>query len=99
MTFLDFIMFLLDVILGHTLLTSPSYGSNVQTSSASHSLVQQSRRSDFVFYVSSVQTSPSYGSDVQTSSASHSQAQQIKRLDFVFCVSGIQTSPSYGLDV
>ena len=40
--------------------TSPSYGSDVQTSSASHSLAQQIRRSDFVFCVSGVQTSPSY---------------------------------------
>ena len=40
--------------------TSPSYGSDVQTSSASHSLAQQIRRSDLVFCVSGVQTSPSY---------------------------------------
>ena len=72
MTFLDFIMFLLDVILGHTPLTSPRNGSDVQTSSASHFLAQQIRRSDFVFYILGVQTLSSYGSDVQTSSASHS---------------------------
>ena len=73
--------------------TSPSYGSDVQTSSASHSLAQQIRRSDFVFNTSGVQTSSSYGSDVYTSSASHLLASQIKRSDFVFCT-GVQTSPS-----
>ena len=79
--------------------TSPLYGSDVQTSSASHLLAQQVRRSDFVFYISGVQTSLLYGSDVQTSSASHSLAQQVRRSDFVFCVSGVQTSPLYGSDV
>ena len=60
MIFLDFIMFLLDVMLGHTPLTSPLYGSDVQTSSISHSLAQQIRRSDFVFCISGVQTSSLY---------------------------------------
>ena len=64
--------------------TSPSYGSDVQTSSASHSLAQQIRRSDFVFCVPGVQTLPLYGSDIQTSSASHLLAQQ----------SDVQTSSS-----
>ena len=71
--------------------TSPSYGSDVQTSSASHSLAQQIRRSDFVFCILGVQTSPSYGSDIQTSSASHLLTQQIRlrllhnrRSDFAF---------------
>ena len=64
--------------------TSPSYGSDVQTSSASHSLAQQIRRLDFVFYVSGIQTSSSYGSDVQTSFISHSLAPQ----------SSVQTSSS-----
>ena len=78
--------------------TSLSYGSDVQTSSASHLLAQQIRHSDFVFCISGVQTSPSYGSDVQTSSALFLE-QQIRHSDFVFCISGVQTSPSYGLDV
>ena len=53
MTFLDFVMFMLDVILGHAPLTSPLlssvqafrlrlYESNVQASSTSHSLALQS---------------------------------------------------------
>ena len=69
--------------------TSPLYGSDVQTSSASHLLTQQIRRSDFVFCISGVQTSSLYGSDIQTLSASHLLAQQIRRSDFVFCVSGV----------
>ena len=73
--------------------TSPSYGSDVQTSSASHSLAQQIRHSDFVFYVSGVQTLSSYGSDVYTSSTSHLLASQIRRSDFVLCISDVQTSP------
>ena len=64
--------------------TSPSYGSDVQTSSASHSLAQQIRSSDFVFCISGVQTSPSYGSDVKTSSASY----------FLVPQSDVQTSSS-----
>ena len=64
--------------------TSPLYGSDVQTSSASHSLAQQIKRSDFLFCISGVQTSPLYGSDVQTSSVSHLLAPQ----------SNIQTSSS-----
>ena len=60
--------------------TSPSDGSDVQTSSVS----QQIRRSDFVFCISGVQTSPSYGSDVQTSSVSH----------FLTPQSDVQTSSS-----
>ena len=64
--------------------TLPSYGSDVQTSSASHSLAQQIRRLNFVFSISGVQTSPLYGSNVQTSSASHSLALQ----------SDVQTSSS-----
>ena len=74
--------------------TSSLYGSDVQTSSATHSLAQQVRRSDFVFSVSGVQTSPLYGSDVQTSSASHFASTtcqtfilrllHIRRLDFTF---------------
>ena len=79
--------------------TSPSYGSDVQTSSVSHLLASQIRRSDFVFCISGVQTSPSYGSDVYASSASHLLASQIRRSDFVFCISSVQTSPSYGSDV
>ena len=64
--------------------TLPLYGSDVQTSSASHSLAQHIRRLDFVFYVSGIQTSLSYGSDVQTSFTSHSPAPQ----------SNVQTSSS-----
>ena len=79
--------------------TSPLYGSDVQTSSASHLLAQQVRRSGFVFCISGVQTSPLYGSEVQTSSASHFLAQQVRRSEFVFCISGFQTSPLYGSDV
>ena len=98
-------MFLLDVILGHTPLTSPLLSLD-QTFRLRLLRIRHSdfafiwiRRSDFVFFVSGVQTSPSCGSDVQTSSASHSLSQQIRRSDFVFCVLGIQTSPSYGSDV
>ena len=54
--------------------TSPLYGLDVQTSSASHLIAQQVRSSCFIFCISGVQTSPLYGSDVQTSSASHSLA-------------------------
>ena len=50
---------------------SSSYGSDVQTSSASHFLAEEIKRSDFVFRISSVQTLHVYGLDVQTSSASH----------------------------
>ena len=38
--------------------TSSLYGSDVQTSSASHLLAQQIKRSDFVLCISGVQTSP-----------------------------------------
>ena len=69
--------------------TSPSFASDVQTSSASHFLAQQIRHSEFVFCISGVQTSPLYGSDIQTSSASHLLAQQVRHSDFVFCISGV----------
>ena len=85
MTFLDFIMLLLDVILGHTPLTLPLLSAD-QTFRLR---ILHIRRSDFAFCISGV----------QTSSASHSLAQQIKRSDFVFCISGVQTSPLYGSDV
>ena len=64
--------------------TSPSYGSNVQISSASHLLASEFGRSDFIFYISDVQTSPSYGSDVQISSTSLLLASQLRRSDFTF---------------
>ena len=120
MTFLDFIMFLLDIILGHTPLTSP-LRSSVQTFRLRLLHIRRSNfafiwircsdlicitcaapqfsRSDFVFCISGVQTLPSYGSNVQTSSASHLLAHQIRRSDFIFCISDIQTSPSYGSNV
>ena len=119
MTFLDFIMFLLDVILGHTLI-SPLLSSyqtfrlrllHIRHSYFAFIWIRCSnficitfastavRCSDFVFCISRILTLPSYGSDVHTSSASHSLAQQIRRSDFVLCVSGVQTSPSYGSDV
>ena len=79
--------------------TSPSYASNVLTSSASNVLALQFSHSNFIFYISGIQTPPSYGSDVHTSSASHFLAQQIRRSDFVFCISGVQTLSLYGLDV
>ena len=110
MTFFDFIMFLLDVILRHSPLTSPLL-SSVQTFRLRLLHVRRSdfafiwircsdficitfasttvRRSDFVFYISGVQISPSYGSDVQTSSASHVLAPQFSLLDFVFYISGV----------
>ena len=82
MTFLDFVMLCWMsywaypsnspfTIFSSGVQTSLLYGSDVQTSSASHFLAQQIRRSDFVFYVSGVQTSLLYGSDVQTSFVSH----------------------------
>ena len=90
MTFLDFIMFLLDVILGHTPLTSPllsldqKFGLRLLRIRRSDFAFIWIRRSDFVFCISGVQTSPSFASDVQTSSASHSLAPQ----------SDVQTSSS-----
>ena len=76
-----------------------SYGSNVQTLSASLLLAPQLRRSNFIFYRSGIQTLPLYGSDVQTSSALILLAPQLRRSNFVFCRSSFQTSPSYGSDV
>ena len=100
MTFLDFIMFLLDVILGHTPLTSPLLSLD-QTFRLRLLRIRRSdfafiwiRRSNFGFCISGVQTSPLYGSDVQTSSVSHLLASQIRRLDFVF-YTGVQTSLSF----
>ena len=105
MTFLDFIMFMLDAILGHTPLTSPLLSLD-QTFRLCLLRIRHSdftfiwvRRSNFVFFELGVQTSLSCGSDVQTSSASHSLSYQIRRSDFVFCISGIQTSPSHGSDI
>ena len=85
MTFLDFIMFLLDVILGHTPLTSPLL--SLDHTFRLHLL--HNKRSDFAFI--SIRCSDficiTFANTV------------VRLSDFIFCISGVQTSPLYGSDV
>ena len=85
MTFLDFIMFLLDVILGHTSLTSPL----LSLDQTFRLRLLHIRRSDFAF----IWIKCSDFICITFSSTA------IRRSDFVFCISGVQTSPLYGSDV
>ena len=84
MTFLDFIMFLLDVILGHTLI-SPLLSSD-QTFRLR---LLHIRRSDFAF----IWIKCSDFICITFSSTA------VRRSDFVFCISGIRTLSSYESDV
>ena len=85
MTFLDFIMFLLDVILGHTSLTSPL----LSLDQTLRLRLLHIRRSDFAF----IWIRCSGFICITFSSTA------VGLLDFIFCISGIQTSPLYGSDV
>ena len=85
MTFLDFIMFLLDVILGHTPLTSPL----LSLDQTFRLRLLHIRRSDFAFIWIRC---PDFICITFASTV-------VKRSDFAFCISGVQTSPLYGSDV
>ena len=85
MPFLDFIMFMLDVILGHTPLTLLLL-SSVQTFRLR---LRHLQRLDFAF----IWIRCSDFICITFSSTA------VRRSDFIFYISGIQTSPSYGSDV
>ena len=85
MTFLDFIMFLLDVILGHTPITWPLLSLD-QTFILR---LLHIRRSDFAF----IWIRCSDFICITFSSTA------VKRSDFVFYISGVQTLPLYVSDV
>ena len=85
MTFLDFIMFLLDVILGHTPLTLPL----LSLDQTFRLRLLHIRRSDFAF----IWIRCSDFICITFASTT------VRRSDFVFCISSVQTSPLYGSDV
>ena len=85
MTFLDFIMFMLDVIVGHTSLISPLL-SSVQTFRLR---LLHIRSFDFAF----IWIRCSDFICITLASI------VVRRSNFIFYISGIQTSPLYGSDV